>query len=471
MTLRARLALLYTAIVVGILLLFGVAVYLSVSISLTNEIEQSPRNSASRVPLVYVSDQGELSVNVTPDIEFAADTFIQVWDRDNQLRANSANVRNLTQPLDPASLNASKPISNDVLLKTETDEIYLRVLTVPLVLGDRPIGAIQVGTSLAIVDATQKSLVIVLIIGTLISILIAGLASWISTRQALSPLEDVTETALQITRADDLSRRIPYTGPPNDEIGQLIHAFNQTLGRLENLFNTQRRFLADVGHELRTPLTVIKGNIDLMRRMKELDEESMESIESEVERMTRLVGDLLLLSQAESGKLPLHLQLIELDTLLIEVLGQMRVIAKDKVALVLGEMDQVQVCADKDKLKQVFVNLVQNAIHYTPRGGKVVVSLRKSDHQALVSVSDNGPGISPQDLPYIFERFYRGEKARTRSKDGKGFGLGLSIAYWIVKNHDGSIEVDSKLGEGTTFRVHLPMSISRCSEETSNTAG
>jgi len=472
MTLRARLALLYTAIVVGILLLFGVAVYLSVSISLTNEIEQSLRNSASRVlPLVYVSDQGELSVNVTPDIEFAADAFIQVWDRDNQLRANSANVRNLTQPLDPASLNASKPISNDVLLKTETDEIYLRVLTVPLVLGDRPIGAIQVGTSLAIVDATQKSLVIVLIIGTLISILIAGLASWISTWQALSPLEDVTETALQITRADDLSRRIPYTGPPNDEVGQLIHAFNQTLGRLENLFNTQRRFLADVGHELRTPLTVIKGNIDLMRRMKELDEESMESIESEVERMTRLVGDLLLLSQAESGKLPLHLQLIELDTLLIEVLGQMRVIAKDKVALVLGEMDQVQVCADKDKLKQVFVNLVQNAIHYTPRGGKVVVSLRKSDHQALVSVSDNGPGISPQDLPYIFERFYRGEKARTRSKDGKGFGLGLSIAYWIVKNHDGSIEVDSKLGEGTTFRVHLPMSISRCSEEASNPVG
>ncbi|PWH13985.1 MAG: hypothetical protein DDG59_13625 [Anaerolineae bacterium] len=466
MTLRARLALLYTAIVVGIVLLFGVAVYLSVSLSLTNEIEQNLRNSAARVlPLVYVSDQGELSVNVTPEIEFAADTFIQVWDRENKLCANSANVRNLTQPLDAASLNASKPISNDVLLKTEADEIYLRVLTVPLVLGDRPIGAIQVGASLAIVDATQKSLVIVLIAGSLISILIAGLASWISTSQALAPLEDVTETALQITRADDLSRRIPYTGPPNDEIGRLIHAFNQTLGRLENLFNTQRRFLADVGHELRTPLTVIKGNIDLMRMMKELDEESMESIESEVERMTRLVGDLLLLSQAESGKLPLHLQMVELDTLVIEVLGQMRVIAKDKVTLELGEMDQVQVYADKDKLKQVFVNLIQNAIHYTPNGGKVVVSLQKSDHQAIVSVSDNGPGISPQDLPYIFERFYRGEKSRTRSKDGKGFGLGLSIAYWIVKNHEGSIEVESKLGEGTTFRVYLPLSSDRADAE------
>jgi len=158
-----------------------------------------------------------------------------------------------------------------------------------------------------------------------------------------------------------------------------------------------------------------------------------------------------------------------LDTLLIEVLGQMRFLAKDKVKLTLGEMDQVQVCADKDKLKQVFVNLVQNAIHYTPKGGEVIVSLQKKDGQAIVSVSDNGPGISPQDLPYIFERFYRGEKSRTRSKDGKGFGLGLSIAYWIVKNHEGSIEVESKVGEGTTFRVHLPTSIAACSEETAVT--
>jgi len=292
------------------------------------------------------------------------------------------------------------------------------------------------------------------------------MASWISTQQALSPLEDVTETALQITRADDLSRRIPYRGPPQDEIGQLIHAFNQTLGRLENLFNTQRRFLADVGHELRTPLTVIKGNVDLMRMMKELDTESMDSIESEVERMTRLVGDLMLLAQAESGKLPLHLQIIELDTLVLEVMQQMRVVAKEKVKLHLGGMDQVLICGDKDKLKQVLVNLIQNAINYTPKGGEVIVSLSKNENQAQIRVQDNGPGISPEDLPYIFERFYRAEKSRTRARDGKGFGLGLSIAYWIVKNHEGSIEVDSRVGEGTTFRVILPLSLKACQEET-----
>jgi len=332
------------------------------------------------------------------------------------------------------------------------------------VLGDRPIGVIQVGSSLAVVDATQQVLVIVLVVGVVLSMAIAGAASWISTRQALAPLEAVTQTALQITRADDLSRRIPYQGPPDDEVGQLIHAFNQTLGRLENLFHTQRRFLIDVGHELRTPLTVIRGNVDLMRHIGETDEESMDSILSEVDRLTRLVGDLLLLAQAESGKLPLDRRLVELDSLVLEVMQQMQVLARKKLHLHLGEIDQVLVCGDKDKLKQVAVNLIGNAISYTPEGGDVVVELGKVDNRARLTVSDNGPGIPPQDLPYIFERFYRGEKSRTRSKDGKGFGLGLSIAYWIVHNHDGAIEVDSKLGAGTTFRVYLPLAVGDCGE-------
>jgi signal transduction histidine kinase len=174
--------------------------------------------------------------------------------------------------------------------------------------------------------------------------------------------------ALQITRADDLSRRIPYSGPPDDEVGQLIHAFNQTLSRLENLFNTQRRFLIDVGHELRTPLTVIRGNIDLMMRMGRTDEESMKSIEAEVDRLTRMVGDLLLLAQAESGNLPLSIAIVEMDTLLLEVMQQIQILAKNRLRLRLGDIDQVLVCGDHDRLKQVLVNLVSNAINYTPEG-------------------------------------------------------------------------------------------------------
>jgi signal transduction histidine kinase len=305
----------------------------------------------------------------------------------------------------------------------------------------------------------------VLIIGSAAAMVIAGLAGWISTHQALNPLEAVTQTALQITRADDLSRRIPYEGSPDDEVGQLITAFNQTLGRLENLFNTQRRFIADVGHELRTPLTVIRGNVDLMRRMNCTDEESMDSIENEVDRLTRMVGDLLLLAQAESGKLPLVKTTVELDSLVLEVLSQMRILAKDRVQLKLGDFDQVLVCGDQDRLKQVLLNLVGNAIKYTPPGGEVIVGLGKAENKARLTVSDSGPGIPQEDLPHIFERFYRGEKSRTRSRDGKGYGLGLSIAYWIVRNHGGQIEISSKEPVGTTFCVWLPLATEGCREE------
>ena len=176
------------------------------------------------------------------------------------------------------------------------------------------------------------------------------------------------------------------------------------LSRLENLFNTQKRFIADVGHELRTPLTVIRGNVDLMRRMQSTDAESMDSILGEVNRLSRMVDDLLLLAQAESGKLPLIKKTFEMDSLVLEVLSQMHILAKNRVSLKLGEIDQVLVCGDRDRLKQVLLNLVGNAINYTPIGGEVVVGLGKEGTRARLTVSDSGIGIPKEDLPYIFER-------------------------------------------------------------------
>jgi signal transduction histidine kinase len=468
MSLRARLAILYTSIVGGILLLFGVAVYSAVSVSLTNLIESRLLNTIDRIyPSVIVNADG--SVNVIPvfTLGLSTDVYVQVWERGNHLVYKSPNLINYSLPLDPDNIQSGKLVFQDVSIPSSEGPVHLRVATVPLYPQglSRRIATLQVATSLAIIESTQRSLLYFLILGVILSMTIAGLAGWITTRQALAPLGDVTRTALQITNADDLSRRIPYSGPPDDEVGQLIHAFNQTLSRLENLFNTQRRFLADVGHELRTPLTVIKGNVDLMRRMRSMDEETLDSIESEVDRLTRLVGDLLLLAQAESGKLPLDRRLVELDTLLLEAMQQMRVLARDRIQMRLGEIDQVLVCGDSDRLKQVLVNLIGNAIKYTPPGGEVVMSLGKVDSRARLTITDNGPGITQEDLPHIFERFYRGEKSRTRQKEGKGFGLGLSIAYWIVRNHGGQIEVESRTGQGTTFCVWLPLSQGDCKEE------
>jgi two-component system OmpR family sensor kinase len=463
MSLRSRLTLLYTTIVGGILLLFGLAVYYSVSLTVTHQLDDTLRIRAETVYLnTSIDDIGHLNVGL-PQLDLPEDVFVQVWGRDNSLVSASQNIQILKSPLDTAGMHSLIPVFRDV----NRSGARLRVLTVPLVSGNRLEGTLQVGTRMDVVNATQQTLLEVLVIGTTIAILAAGLAAWLSTRQALHALDNVTKTALQITSADDLSRRIPYSGSPNDEVGQLVTAFNQTLSRLENLFSTQRRFLADVGHELRTPLTVIKGNVGLMRKLKDFDEESLVTIDDEVDRLTRMVGDLLLLAQAESGKIPLAHELVELDTLLLEVLNQMQVLTHDRIKLNLGSIDQVLVCGDRDRLKQVTVNLVGNAINYTSKGGEIVVALGKVNDRAQLTVTDNGPGIPPEDLPHIFERFYRGEKSRTRQKDGKGFGLGLSIAYWIVRNHGGRIEVTSNVGQGSTFCVWLPLAIGDCKEAAS----
>ena len=210
---------------------------------------------------------------------------------------------------------------------------------------------------------------------------------------------------LALDTADDLTRRIPYSGSPDDEVGRLIIAFNDTLARLDKLFTTQRRFIADIGHELRTPLTVMRGNLDLMHRTDKKDPESIQSIEMEVDRLTRLVEDLLLLAQAEVGKLPLDRRQIELDTVLLEVFAQVRVLAGERVEVRIGEIDQVLVCGDRDRLKQVALNLLANAVKYTPEGGAVRADLSKDGAWAVLSVQDNGPGIAAEDLPHICERF------------------------------------------------------------------
>ncbi len=456
MNLRTRLALLNTVIVGGILLLFGTAVYIAVTLTLVGQVDDRLERAYRSVIRIIRYDDGQLAVGNLPSGDLSREVYIQVWGTNNDLQYSSANIPlNYRRPLDPVGLSAADPVYRNVSLE---EEIRLRVLSIPLEVSERWIGTLQVASSLSGVDAVQELFLSVLFAGLLLAVLIAGVAGGAIARYALKPLDIVTETALQITRADDLSRRIPYDGPPNDEVGELIRAFNQTLGRLENLFETQRRFVADVGHELRTPLTVIKGNVDLMRRIECADEESLDSIENETDRLNRLVGDLLLLAQAESGKLPMLRMVVELDTLVLEVMNQMRVVAGNKVQMKLVEIDQVLVCGDQDRLKQVLLNLIGNAIKYTPPGGTVSISLGKEKDTARLSVADTGPGIPEEDLPHIFERFYRGEKSRTRSREGKGFGLGLSIAYWIVRAHEGQIDVDSG-ATGTRFTVRLPLAV------------
>jgi two-component system OmpR family sensor kinase len=453
MSLRSRLTLLYSSLVMGILLVFGSAVYVLVSILLITHIDNLLATTAKDiVSVTRVNSVGDINVIKFPPLDMTANVYVQIWGRNGKLMTSSPSLSQLNESLDPNYLNITRPVYDE----TNFRGVHLRVLNAPLIIEDRPVGTLQVATSLDVVDAAREVLLYIMAIATIVAVLLAALGSWLAVGKALAPLDAITETTEQINRADDLARRIPYRGPMHDEIGNLIEAFNQTLERLETLFTSQQRFLADVSHELRTPLTVIKGNVDLMRRMKSLDEESLTSIDQEAGRLTRLVGGLLLLAQAESGSVSLNMRPVELDTLLLEVFQEMKVLAGEKIKLHLTEIDQVQVNGDRDRLKQVLLNLVANAIQYTPQGGDVFLSIGKVAEQARLIIRDTGPGIPLEDLPHIFERFYRAEKSRTRGKT-TGFGLGLSIAHWIVEKHGGRIEVDSKDEQGTTFCIWLPL--------------
>jgi two-component system, OmpR family, sensor kinase len=451
MSLRQRLSLLYTTFIAGILLIFGAAVYLLVNVILLNQVDNMLAGVAREIiRATTISSTAELNVISLPQLDMTANAYVQLWGMDGQLLTTSPSIGALNKPLDPVGLKAGTTLYEDSYL----DGAHLRVLSVPLKAGDRIIGILQVAASLSVVDATRNNLISIMAGIGLISVMIAWLGSSIALKRTFRPLDNITETVDQINRADDLSRRIPMRGQIEDEIGNLVLSINQTLERLEALFTSQQRFLADVSHELRTPLTVIKGNVDLIRRMKEADEDSLNSIDQEAGRLTRLVGGLLMLAQAESGKLPLNFGRVELDLLLTEVFTEMRVLAGSKVRVHLNDIDQVIVNGDRDRLKQVLLNLVANAIQYTPSGGDVFLSLSKLGEQGRLIIRDTGPGIPAEDLPHIFDRFYRAEKSRTRSHTS-GFGLGLSIAHWIIEHHGGQIKVESQEGQGTTFVIWM----------------
>ncbi|MFN8388228.1 MAG: ATP-binding protein [Anaerolineales bacterium] len=452
MSLRLRLTLLYATLTGGILLVFAAVVIFVFNAILVNQIDNTLANAVDVIVSgITVDSIDEVKADLTA-IELSSDVYVQIWGVDNKLQTGLRTLEGFaSRPFDPDGFMLDEPVYRDIQAGVQS----LRVVSVPLKRSDHRVATLQVAVSLSVVDAARISLEKTLAVILVVAVLISGNAAWLTLGQTLKPLKIITETAEQINRADDLSRRIPYDGPA-DEIGSLVDSFNQTLERLEILFTSQQRLLADVSHELRTPLTVIKGNADLMRRMKSLDEESLTSIDQEAGRLSRLVGGLLLLAQAESGKLALVEKPVELDLLVTEVFQEMSVLAGNKVRLHLNEIDQVIVKGDRDRLKQVFINLVANAIQYTPTGGDVFLSLEKIKDQARIICRDTGPGIPAEDLPHIFERFYRAEKSRTRSRS-TGFGLGLSIANWIVERHGGRIEVNSKDGQGTAFAIWLPV--------------
>ncbi|MGH2443404.1 MAG: sensor histidine kinase, partial [Chloroflexota bacterium] len=294
-----------------------------------------------------------------------------------------------------------------------TYRVYRTPLHVPPKLARLGLGgALEVFQNENTFLAVDQTVLITLLVGTPLGLIIALLAGWLIARAALRPINRISRTVRTIGGSKDLSRRLDFVGP-KDEVGRLAETFDDMMDRLESVFSNQKRFIADASHELRTPLTAIRGNADLMRIAPEEDREiCLRAIRQESERMSRLVNDLLMLAEADVAEHPIQLGRVDLSRVVEEVYRATQVIAGDKVDVVLERVDQAMVEGDPDRLKQLLLNLADNAVKFTPAGGTVSLGLWIEGSEARLSVSDSGMGIAPEEKEAIFQRFYRVDQSR-----------------------------------------------------------
>jgi two-component system, OmpR family, sensor kinase len=293
---------------------------------------------------------------------------------------------------------------------------------------------------------------------TPLALLISVIGGWFLAHKSLKPVDELTKTAKEIT-AQNLSRRLP-TNRVDDELGRLTEQFNDMISRLQASFTQIQQFSADASHELRTPLTIMRGEIEVALRNQRLSKDSREllnSINDELIRLSSIVESLMILVKSDTGRLVFNMQPIALDEFIKQLFEETKVLAESKRIKVKLECSQpIRINGDAERLKQLFLNLIDNALKYTPPHGQVTLSLAKKEGDAVLAVKDNGIGIPRKDQAKIFERFYRVDRSEDNIEDVGGSGLGLSIAQWITEAHNGLVEVKSREGKGSTFTVRLP---------------
>lgn len=458
MPIRIRLTLWYTFLLGAILIAFGTLLYAVLSYTLRDQVDRNLKDRAQQVGNQITNESRFLETGkvVLPDLNVFSSPaiFIQVINTKGKIVSATENVEKRRFP-NNSEINATNHNGQAVYKTVMIDNTPIRVYSAPIIAGppSQVVGAVQVGQSMKTIETTLQMMLLFLISGIVITLVIAALVGAFLAWTALRPIDKVTQTAARIVGAQDLKQRLPIP-KTNDEISRLTRTINSMLERLDKFFQAQIRLSADVSHELRTPLTAIRGNVDLLRRGAANDpaelSEALGIIDGELDRMSRIVADLLLLSQADAG-LSLRLEPVELDTVILEVYRQARVIANG-IPMHLGHEDQAIVRGDPDRLKQLLINLMTNAIKHTPYDGSITLSLYRDKDWVRVTVADTGRGIAPTALPHIFERFYQAQNSENQS----GSGLGLSIAQWIAKAHSGQITVVSELGKGSTFTLWLP---------------
>ena len=479
-SIRARLTVWYATALILSIAVFAVVLYFARRSATYQDLDRRIQSEAdltagilaesyhARGTLVEKDTAGRpvLTTDVAAVLEVVPD-YLLVTSRDGRLLFASPDARALTfaefEQLSAitrpsAIVTGAGQLPGRVRIEPNGPTLDYVVRAVPDA-GDQ-FGAIFAGANTQSAELRLEQLLLTIVIaffvGVVPAILVGG---WIAAR-ALEPVDRMITEVREITDGRSLHRRLAMP-MARDELSRLAETVNQMMTRLERSFTALRRFTADASHELKTPLTVVRAGVERAITRPDMPPETLAPLEEtlqEVNRMTELLDSLLTLARADEGRAELHREPVDLREILEEAGETGELLAEHAGVGMEIRMppDPVVVSVDRSRVRQLALNLIENAVKYTPRGGHVAVELGSNDGRAVFTVADTGIGIAPGDLPHVFDRFWRADSARTRTSERAGTGLGLAICKWIAEAHGGTIEVQSRPGRGTTFTVGLP---------------
>ena len=467
-SIRTHLTLWYMGVLALVLILFSMGVYAMLARNIYRDLDSNLNTTIDEATLSLLRKMrdGESAVEAgryALDEHIGARQAAAIFDENGSLIAENTALNGIHAPaVTLQSIPADQVHLYSTAENSESDR--RRVIVKRVTASPAKTYAVVVSQPLDRAIRELKRIRLILLFSIIGALVLAGLGGWFLARRSLAPVVQMTEQA-RIMSAENLAQRLPL-GNPHDELGRLAATFNELFGRLDESLSQQRRFMADASHELRTPLSVMRTatGVTLEQEQRSVSEyrHALKVIDQQVQRLTRIVTDMFTLARADAGRRAINRNDFYLDELIWECVRAAEYLGSRKgVTIRLGKLPEIPYRGDEGLLRQMILNLLDNAIKHSPSDGEVHVRLERQGSEHRIVVSDTGLGIPPEAQTHIFERFYRVDRSRSRTEAsdlGAGAGLGLSIAKWIAETHHGRLELQSSNPTGSVFVASLPAS-------------